>query len=346
MITTSKYKPTSFDNVAVISRTLREQRRLAEVATVASKTQTYQTTAKTDTAQSTADTAVTSAAAAQDTADTAKTDAATAQSTADTATTGAATAQATADAAADSAAAAQDTADSKAKTYRQDTAPTDASEGDVWIDTYVPYPSETTYPSETLYPGETAPNTLYRYDGTSWIKSKDAAISQAADSAAAAQDTADAAQALATAINNYFSQDSAGAHVGTVEGNPNSGLNLLLAAAKIALRSDTDELMTIAADLIELGKNSTSAKITMCGGTASMYANLISAALGSSFVIDSAAGVQLLGTDCSIGAGNVGSDSSGIKRGIIMTGPYIYIADGDGREGIFKLSKLYDLLDT
>lgn len=57
----SKYKPTSFDDVAAIGRTLRKQRRLAEVATTASKTQTYQTTAKTDTAVDTANTAVATA---------------------------------------------------------------------------------------------------------------------------------------------------------------------------------------------------------------------------------------------------------------------------------------------
>jgi hypothetical protein len=234
---------------------------------------------------------------------------------------------------------AQDTADSKTKTYQQASAPTDASEGDTWIDTYVPYPSDTLYPGDDTYPGSVGYSTTYCYDGSEWVKVKSA-------STANAQATADTAQALATAINNYFSSDTDGAHVGTVEGNPNSGLNLLLAAAMIALRDGTTDLMTIAADLIELGKNSTSAKITMCGGTASLYANLISDALGSAFVIDSAAGVQLLGTDCSIGAGNVGSDDSGIERGIIMTGPYIYIVDGDGREGTFELSKLYDLLNT
>jgi hypothetical protein len=83
----SKYKPTSFDDVAAIGRTLRKQRRLAEVATTASKTQTYQTTAKTDEAQSTADKASTTASTAQSTADSAVDTANTAVATAKDAAT-------------------------------------------------------------------------------------------------------------------------------------------------------------------------------------------------------------------------------------------------------------------
>lgn len=57
--------------------------------------------------------------------------------------------------------------------------------------------------------------------------------------------TAKAAQATANATANYFSHDAAGAHVGSVSGNPDSGKNLLMATGKIAFRDGTAEMGTI-----------------------------------------------------------------------------------------------------
>jgi hypothetical protein len=47
---------------------------------------------------------------------------------------------------------------------------------------------------------------------------------------------------------------------------PNTGFNSLWTATKLAFRNATTELMTIGGDLIELGKSSTSAVISFCGG--------------------------------------------------------------------------------
>jgi hypothetical protein len=125
---------------------------------------------------------------------------------------------------------------------------------------------QTTEPTYT----EGSTNSLYFTDETifsdgTWAYS-DVSLSTSYEAAKAAYNKAVAAQALATAINNYFNTDSSGAHIGTVEGNPNSGLNLLLAATKIALRSATTELATFAATAVELGKNSPTAIIKFCAG--------------------------------------------------------------------------------
>lgn len=81
-----------------------------------------------------------------------------------------------------------------------------------------------------------------------------------------ANSAAYSANALATSVSQYFSHDSGGVHVMTSPDSPNSGFNSLWTATKLAFRNSTTELMTISENLIELGKSSTSAVISFCGG--------------------------------------------------------------------------------
>lgn len=68
-------------------------------------------------------------------------------------------------------------------------------------------------------------------------------------------------------INWHFWYDDEGAHVTENENTAQTGANALLAGNKLAFRSGLTELMTIAAALIELGKNSKGARISFCGET-------------------------------------------------------------------------------
>ncbi len=81
------------------------------------------------------------------------------------------------------------------------------------------------------------------------------------------------AKETAAATDNHFWWDTDGAHVSSTGDHDLSGANLLLTAAKLAFRQALVETATFAADLIELGKNSTSAVIKFCGGKASIGYN-------------------------------------------------------------------------
>ena len=217
----------------------------------------------------------------------------------------------------------------------------------------------TTEPTYT----EGSTNSLYFVDETifsdgTWSYSA-VSLSSSYEAAKAAYNKAVAAAKLATAINNYFSQDSAGAHVNTVEGNPNSGYNLLLAATMIALRLDETDLMRLAGNLLELGCNSTNAQTKLCGSSATMSAEKTSDArypsdssypsetsypsAGAYFNVVAPAGVRIEGNGCSIATG--ATSVSDTTSSVTLQGPYLRIQDGT-HDGTFDMSKLYDLLNT
>ena len=80
------------------------------------------------------------------------------------------------------------------------------------------------------------------------------------------------AKETAAATDNHFWADSDGAHVSSTGDHDLSGANLLLTATKLAFRQALVETATFASSLIELGKNSTSAVISFCGGLAKIKA--------------------------------------------------------------------------
>ena len=63
---------------------------------------------------------------------------------------------------------------------------------------------------------------------------------------------------------NYFFHDSDGVHVATTENDATKGPNTLITSDKISIRDGEDELMSIDPNEINLGKNSSSAKINLC----------------------------------------------------------------------------------
>lgn len=218
---------------------------------------------------------------------------------------------------------------------------------------------QTTEPTYT----EGSTNSLYTCDQTvfsdgTWSYSS-VSLSTSYEAAKAAYNKAVAAAKLATAINNYFSQDSAGAHVSTVEGNPDSGYNLLLEATMIALRLDETDLMRLADNMLELGCNSTNAQIKLCGRSATMSAEKTSDArypsdssypsetsypsAGAYFNVVAPAGVRIEGNGCSIATG--ATSASDTTSSVILQGPNLRIQDGT-HDGVFDMSKLYDLLNT
>jgi len=71
----------------------------------------------------------------------------------------------------------------------------------------------------------------------------------------------------ATATEQHFWTDADGAHISSTGDHDTSGFHQLLTSVKNVFMHGTTELMTISADLIELGKNSTSAVIKFCAGT-------------------------------------------------------------------------------
>lgn len=86
--------------------------------------------------------------------------------------------------------------------------------------------------------------------------------------AATAQTTASNAAKTAT---NFLKFDSSGLCVGDQTAG-SLGMNALVAASKISLRSGATELATFSPTLIELGRNSQSAKIQMCGNVGAISA--------------------------------------------------------------------------
>lgn len=150
----------------------------------------------------------------------------------------------------------------------------------------------------TTEPTVDTTKSLYTSVRTDWSNGdftwSDVSLSSSYEAAKAAYNKAVAANATANATAQYFSHDNDGAHVMTTAESPNAGFNSLWTAAKLAFRSATTELMTISADLIELGKDSTSAVISMCAGKFRLsYEKLFSSDTVSSAVISSASTLAL-----------------------------------------------------
>ena len=150
----------------------------------------------------------------------------------------------------------------------------------------------------TTEPTVDTTKSLYTSVRTDWSNGdftwSDVSLSSSYEAAKAAYNKAVAANATANATAQYFSHDNDGAHVMTTAESPNAGFNSLWTAARLAFRSATTELMTISADLIELGKNSTSAVISMCAGKFRLsYEKLFSSDTVSSAVISSASTLAL-----------------------------------------------------
>jgi len=74
----------------------------------------------------------------------------------------------------------------------------------------------------------------------------------------------------AEVVTQYVWHDNDGLHISQTGDQDVSGLNMLLTASKMALRSSSTELATFSSNLIELGKNAIDSVIRMCGGKLSM----------------------------------------------------------------------------
>lgn len=79
------------------------------------------------------------------------------------------------------------------------------------------------------------------FDASDWVTAADVAKPEAK----AAQSTADAAKATADATAQHFWVDEDGAHISNTGDHDLTGLNLLLASAKLAFRKALAELLTI-----------------------------------------------------------------------------------------------------
>ena len=93
-------------------------------------------------------------------------------------------------------------------------------------------------------------------------------LTQAEEDVDAAQTTANTARGEASdaakTATNFLMFDSSGLCVGDQTAG-SLGMNALVAASKISLRSGATELATFSPTLIELGKNSQSSRVQMCG---------------------------------------------------------------------------------
>jgi hypothetical protein len=202
------------------------------------------------------------------------------ESAVSTVDTKATTAQSTADAAKSAANKAQSTADSAntnlttlaGKTGRviySSTEPTgdDANANNLWIDT--------------------DDGKLYTYSGSTWTLVTDTRLTSAANAASAAQSTADTAKAnAATAQSTADDAKSAATTLSTLIRESSSGIDVgkstdgsaySTSVARVGsdgafhiLTSALVEVAKYAGNLIELGKNSTSAIIKFCGGLGEM----------------------------------------------------------------------------
>jgi hypothetical protein len=123
---------------------------------------------------------------------------------------------------------------------------------------------------------EGATNSLYFCDQTvfsdgTWAYSA-VSLSTSYEAAKAAYNKASAASAAAAATNQHFWADADGAHISSTGDHDTSGFHQLMTSVKNAFMHGTTELMTISENLIELGKNSTSAVIEFCGELAQISA--------------------------------------------------------------------------
>lgn len=118
---------------------------------------------------------------------------------------------------------------------------------------------------------EGSTNSLYTCDLTTfsdgtWAYSA-VSLSSSYEASKTAYNKAVAAAAAAAATDQHFWADTDGAHVSSTGDHDTSGFHQLMTSVKNAFMHGTTELMTVSENLIELGKNSTSAIIRMCGGS-------------------------------------------------------------------------------
>ena len=123
---------------------------------------------------------------------------------------------------------------------------------------------------------EGSTNSLYFVDETifsdgTWAYSS-VSLSSSYEAAKAAYNKAAAAAAAAAATAQHFWADTDGAHISSTGDHDTSGFHQLMTSVKNAFMHGTTELMTISENLIELGKNSTSAVIKFCGELAQISA--------------------------------------------------------------------------
>ena len=151
----------------------------------------------------------------------------------------------------------------QASTLTAPAAPTASPPGGSWSATEPTYSEGST---NSLY---TCDQTVFS-DGT-WSYSS-VSLSSSYEAAKAAYNKAVAAANTAAATDQHFWADTDGAHVSSTGDHDTSGFHQLMTSVKNAFMRGTTELMTISEDLIELGKNSTSAAIKFCGGLAKIKA--------------------------------------------------------------------------
>ena len=123
---------------------------------------------------------------------------------------------------------------------------------------------------------EGSTNSLYFVDETifsdgTWAYS-DVSLSSSYEAAKAAYNKAAAAYAAAATTAQHFWADTDGAHISSTGDHDTSGFHQLMTSVKNAFMHGTTELMTISDNLIELGKNSPSSIIKMCGGKVAVSA--------------------------------------------------------------------------
>ena len=119
---------------------------------------------------------------------------------------------------------------------------------------------------------EGSTNSLYTCDLTTFSDGTFAyssvSLSSSYEAAKAAYNKAVAAANTAAATDQHFWADTDGAHVSSTGDHDTSGFHQLMTSVKNAFMHGSTELMTISENLIELGKNSPTAEVNLCGNEA------------------------------------------------------------------------------
>lgn len=182
---------------------------------------------------------------------------------------------------------------------------------------------------------------------TGRIRSKDGSVSIDIDTGAvqisgyatdddvtdAMQDAEDEAKKVAT---NYLRFDSSGLCVGNMTGTLQG--NVVLNGSGMQIRSGSTVLATYGSSTIELGRNSRSTRIELCGGVGTITAS--SGYLGISS--DSGIGIVADGGSLTIG-GTEGSDLGALNSVTDIFGTSIFMSTGTRRQyqGIYRLTNPY-----
>lgn len=127
---------------------------------------------------------------------------------------------------------------------------------------------------------------------------------------------------IANATSQHFWADADGAHVSSTGDHDTSGFHQLMTSVKDAFMHGNTELMTISESLIELGKNSASSIIKMCGGNVTVSA--VPDAMGRYTGILSGSNVAKMRS--LVGNASVGVD--GFQDLISMVAGYLLVDDG------------------